>query len=156
MPLLRSACARARTCLRFGGVRLRSSALSPLGLGTRALLRSLVRTTRTAGRAFSSAHGSQFAAAIAYRVLLSLFPLALLVASIVGLFLQDDERRSEVAADISHRVPLLAAEREFDRRLEGGEQHRRLPDARARRARPPVEPPAQLARSWRRWARCDF
>lgn len=64
-------------------------------------------TTRAAARAFSSGDGSQFAAAIAYRVLLSLFPLALLVASIVGLLLQDDERRADVAAEITDRVPLL-------------------------------------------------
>jgi membrane protein len=67
----------------------------------------VVKTTRAALRAFSSGNCPQFAAAIAYRVLLSLFPLALLVASIVGLLLQDDDRRAEVAADISDRVPLL-------------------------------------------------
>lgn len=57
--------------------------------------------------AFGSGHCAQFAASIAYRVLLSLFPLALLVASIFGLLLQDDERRAEVATDITDRVPLL-------------------------------------------------
>jgi membrane protein len=66
-----------------------------------------VRTTRAAIRSFTSGHSAQFAAAIAYRVLLSIFPLALLVASIVGLLLQDDERRAEAAADITERMPLL-------------------------------------------------
>jgi membrane protein len=71
------------------------------------LFRKLVRTSRSAVRGFSSSNLPQFAAAIAYRVLLSLFPLALLVASVVGLLLRDDDRRAEVAADITDRIPLL-------------------------------------------------
>jgi membrane protein len=50
----------------------------------------------------------QFAASIAYHVLLSLFPLALLVATLGGLLLRDDERRTDVANAIADRVPLLA------------------------------------------------
>jgi membrane protein len=49
----------------------------------------------------------QFAASISYHVLLSLFPLALLVATVGGLLLRDDERRAEVADAIADRVPLL-------------------------------------------------
>jgi membrane protein len=71
------------------------------------LLRRLVSTTRAALRSFSGGNCPQFAAAIAYRVLLSLFPLALLVATILGLLLQNDERRAQAAADIADRVPLL-------------------------------------------------
>lgn len=50
---------------------------------------------------------SQFAASISYRVLLSLFPLALLVATVLGLLLRDDERRADVANAIADRAPLL-------------------------------------------------
>ena len=50
----------------------------------------------------------QFAASISYHVRLSLFPLALLVATLGGLLLRDDERRTDVANAIADRVPLLA------------------------------------------------
>jgi membrane protein len=58
-------------------------------------------TTYTAGRC------PQFAASISYHVLLSVFPFALLVATVGGLLLQNDARRAEVADAIADRIPLL-------------------------------------------------
>jgi membrane protein len=58
-------------------------------------------STYTAGRC------PQFAASISYHVLLSVFPFALLVATVGGLLLQDDARRADVADVIADRVPLL-------------------------------------------------
>jgi membrane protein len=67
----------------------------------------LARVVKSAVSAFGAGHFSQFAAAIAYRVLLSVFPLALLAASVAGLLLQNDERRADVAAELADRFPVL-------------------------------------------------
>jgi membrane protein len=67
----------------------------------------LARVVQSAVSAFGAGHFSQFAAAIAYRVLLSVFPLALLAASVAGLLLQNDERRADVAAELADRFPVL-------------------------------------------------
>jgi membrane protein len=56
---------------------------------------------------YGPSRSPQFAAAISYHVLLSLFPLVLLVATIGGLLLRDDARRADVASAIADRVPLL-------------------------------------------------
>jgi membrane protein len=65
------------------------------------------RVLRAAVFGYAVRRCPQFAAAIAYHVLLALFPLALLAATIGGLLLRNDERRADVADAISDRVPLL-------------------------------------------------
>lgn len=60
--------------------------------------RSLVR--------FAAARGTRWSAAIAYHVLLSLFPLILVLASIAGLVLANDELREDFAQAIAESLPL--------------------------------------------------
>jgi membrane protein len=48
----------------------------------------------------------QYAAAIAYRVLFSLFPLTILLVSIFGLVLQDDELRAKVIDELLDILPV--------------------------------------------------
>ena len=48
----------------------------------------------------------QYAAAIAYRVLFSLFPLTILLVSIFGLVLQDDELRAKVISELLDVLPV--------------------------------------------------
>lgn len=48
----------------------------------------------------------QYAAAIAYRVLFSLFPLTILLVSIFGLVLQDDELRTRVIDELVSILPV--------------------------------------------------
>jgi membrane protein len=49
---------------------------------------------------------TQYAAAIAYRVLFSLFPLTIALVSVFGLVLQDDELRQEVIDEIVDILPV--------------------------------------------------
>jgi membrane protein len=49
---------------------------------------------------------TQYAAAIAYRVLFSLFPLTIALVSIFGLVLQDDELRQEVINELIDLLPV--------------------------------------------------
>ncbi len=69
----------------------------------------LVRALARAVSAFGRHRGSQFAAAIAYHVLFSLFPLSIVLVSILGLVLQDDEARREVTDWLLDRLPLSDA-----------------------------------------------
>jgi len=48
----------------------------------------------------------QYAAAIAYRVLFSLFPLTILLVSVFGLVLQDDELRERVISELVSVLPV--------------------------------------------------
>ena len=48
----------------------------------------------------------QYAAAIAYRVLFSLFPLTILLVSVFGLVLQDDELRERVVSELLSVLPV--------------------------------------------------
>ena len=68
------------------------------------------RFVRPCGRGHGIRAGRlpQYAAAIAFHVLLALFPFALLLVTIAGFVLQDDERRADVVAEIVDRVPLVA------------------------------------------------
>ena len=68
----------------------------------------LARALRAAVTAFGPDGCPQYAAAIAYHVLLALFPFALLLVAIAGVVLQDDERRAELVERIVERVPLLS------------------------------------------------
>ena len=49
---------------------------------------------------------AQYAAAIAYRVLFSLFPLSIALVSVFGLVLQDDELRQDVIDEIANVLPV--------------------------------------------------
>jgi membrane protein len=49
---------------------------------------------------------TQYAAAIAYRVLFSLFPLAIALVSVFGLVLQDDELRQQVIDEVTNLLPV--------------------------------------------------
>src|SRR4029450_10127151 len=49
---------------------------------------------------------TQYAAAIAYRVLFSLFPLTIALVSIFGLVLQDDEVRQSVISELIDYLPV--------------------------------------------------
>ena len=58
-----------------------------------------------AGQDFADKGETTYAAALAYYVLLSLFPLLILLAAIFGLMLQDPSIQEEVLATIIDRVP---------------------------------------------------
>lgn len=63
---------------------------------------------------------TQFAAAIAYRVLFSLFPLTILLVSIFGLVLQDDELRQRVVDFLVDILPVSEEGRaDVERSIEG-------------------------------------
>jgi membrane protein len=49
---------------------------------------------------------TQYAAAIAYRVLFSLFPLTIALVSVFGLVLQDDELRQQVIDEVTNLLPV--------------------------------------------------
>jgi membrane protein len=49
---------------------------------------------------------TQYAAAIAYRVLFSLFPLTIALVSVFGLVLQDDELRQDVIDELLNLLPI--------------------------------------------------
>jgi len=60
---------------------------------------------RSLGR-FTQVSGSRQSAAIAYYVLLSLFPLILFLASIAGLVLRDDELRADFVSALADALPV--------------------------------------------------
>lgn len=72
----------------------------------RVLDRVLRALQRAGGAYFGRDDCSQFAAAISFRVLFSIFPFLILLVSILGLVLQDDQRRQEVIDWIEGLVPL--------------------------------------------------
>ena len=72
----------------------------------RAVDRLLRALERAAGSYFAEHGCPQLAAAIAYHVLFSLFPFLLLVVSILGLVLQDDDVRQNVIDWIEETMPL--------------------------------------------------
>jgi membrane protein len=62
----------------------------------------------------------QYAAAIAYRVLFSLFPLTIVLVSIFGLVLQDDELRQRVVDELIDVLPVSAqGQADVERSVEG-------------------------------------
>jgi membrane protein len=73
----------------------------PLGI-----VQNLLRAVPVAIDGFFKDRLMQHAAGIAYRVLFSLVPLAIVLVSIVGIFLRDEARRQEVVDDIVSRLPF--------------------------------------------------
>ena len=62
----------------------------------------------------------QYAASIAYRVLFSLFPLTIVLVSIFGLILQDDELRQDVIDELVAFLPVSEeGEADVERSIEG-------------------------------------
>jgi uncharacterized BrkB/YihY/UPF0761 family membrane protein len=61
-----------------------------------ARFRRLWQAGREAATPYSRNLCPQLAAAIAYRVLFSLFPLAIFLVSIFGLLIENDDRRNEI------------------------------------------------------------
>jgi membrane protein len=76
------------------------------------LSRKLLRVVPEAVHGFYADHCGQQAAGIAYRVLFSIVPLAIVLVSIFGLVLQDESVRSDVIDSIAERLPVSAAGRQ--------------------------------------------
>src|SRR5262249_35764148 len=74
-------------------------------------LKKLVRVGVAAVQQFFVDQCTQYAAAIAYRVLFSVAPLAIVLVSIFGLVLQDDNIRHEVVDTIVDALPVSVAGR---------------------------------------------
>lgn len=70
------------------------------------ILRNLVRVLPAAVDGYFRDRLGQHAAGIAYRVLFSLAPLSIVLVSILGVLLEDDERREEVIDEIVSWLPV--------------------------------------------------
>ena len=77
----------------------------------RATARKLLRVVPEAVQGFYADHCPLQAAGIAYRVLFSIVPLAIVLVSIFGLVLQDDEIRKNVVNSIVDFLPVSTAGR---------------------------------------------
>jgi membrane protein len=77
----------------------------------RSTARKLLRVVPEAVQGFYADHCPLQAAGIAYRVLFSIVPLAIVLVSIFGLVLQDDEIRKDVVNSIVGFLPVSAAGR---------------------------------------------
>lgn len=75
----------------------------------RAATRKVIRVVPEAVQGFFADHCTQQAAGIAYRVLFSVVPLAIVLVSIFGLVLQDDEVRQRVVDSIVGALPVSAS-----------------------------------------------
>jgi len=85
------------------------SAPADAGGGSRGVAKKLVSVGGSAVRQFFADGCPQQAAAIAYRVLFSTAPLAIVLVSIFGLVLQDDSLRRDVVRTIVDALPVTAA-----------------------------------------------
>src|SRR5262245_7586647 len=81
--------------------RLARRPLDQLGAVVRGIVRSLPRAIED----MFADRCTQYAAAIAYRVLFSLFPLSIALVSVSGLVLQDDELRQKVINELVDILP---------------------------------------------------
>ena len=70
------------------------------------IVRGVVRALPQAVEDMFADRCTQYAAAIAYRVLFSLFPLSIALVSIFGLVLQDDELRQRVINEVTELLPV--------------------------------------------------
>jgi membrane protein len=71
--------------------------------------RRLIGVARAAGSRFFAAGCTQHAAGIAYRVLFSLAPLAIVLVSVFGLVLQDEDVRERVVDRVIEALPVDAS-----------------------------------------------
>ena len=74
-----------------------------------ALLRKVVRVVPEAGQGYFRDRCPQQSAGIAYRVLFSIVPLAIVLVSVFGLVLQNDGLRQDVVNAIVARLPVTVA-----------------------------------------------
>jgi membrane protein len=74
-----------------------------------AVVRGVVRALPRAIEDMFTDRCTQYAAAIAYRVLFSLFPLTIALVSIFGLVLQDDELRQKVINELIDLLPVSSS-----------------------------------------------
>ena len=74
-------------------------------------MRKLARVLPDAFQRYFSDHCPQNAAAIAYRVLFSIAPLAIVLVSIFGLILQNEAIRDDVVNRIVDALPVSVAGR---------------------------------------------
>jgi membrane protein len=80
----------------------------------------IVRTVTSAVRGYSVHSCSTIAAAISYHVLFSIFPLAVLLVSVLGLVLQDDHLRKETTGALVDALPLTqGADADLAKALDG-------------------------------------
>jgi membrane protein len=70
--------------------------------------------TKQTFRSYARAHSALYAAAIAYYVLFSIVPLAILAFSIFGFVLRDDDRREEIVDYVLDQLPLTQTEGRAD------------------------------------------
>ena len=82
-------------------------------------LRQALALLRRAFAEFRADHCPQMAAAISYRVLFSVFPLAIMAVGIIGLVTQDPHARDAVTAAVVKVVPLSSHGRQQPRGLLG-------------------------------------
>jgi membrane protein len=75
----------------------------------RGATQTLVRLVRESITAYSRNLCPQLASAIAYRVLFSIFPLAIFLTSVFGLLVQNDERRDELVTWVVDHLSLSDA-----------------------------------------------
>ncbi len=73
-----------------------------------ALPRRVLALVRAVAGDYGRTSTSQFAAAISYRALFSLVPLATFVVTVAGLFLRDDAQRQKFVAAVGQRLDLSA------------------------------------------------
>jgi membrane protein len=76
------------------------------------VVRGVVRALPRAVEDMFTDRCTQYAAAIAYRVLFSLFPLAIAIVSISGVVLQDDELRQKVINELVDLLSVSGANKE--------------------------------------------
>jgi len=93
------------------GAETRTSGPSRVLRGPVAITRKLARVIPDAFQRFFADQCPQQAAGIAYRVLFSIAPLAIVLVSIFGLVLQDDSVRHDVVNSIVDALPVSAAGR---------------------------------------------
>ena len=83
------------------------------------VLRGILRALPRAVEDMFTDRCTQYAAAIAYRVLFSLFPLTIALVSIFGLVLQDDELRQSVIDELIAFLPITeTAQNDVQRSIE--------------------------------------
>jgi membrane protein len=88
-----------------------SARRSPVLSWPAAIAKKLARVVPDAFRNYFADHCPQQAAGIAYRVLFSIAPLAIVLVSIFGLVLQDDSVRQAVVNEIVDALPVSVAGR---------------------------------------------
>ena len=82
------------------------------------VVRGIVRALPRAVEDMFADRCTQYAAAIAYRVLFSLFPLSIALVSVFGLVLQDDELRQRVINELTDLLPVSAGQENIQTSIE--------------------------------------